>query len=63
MDASLVSSGTGSAVPRHAYHDAGLLLADVLAYEQPVTTWLSQISLSYTLPDRLCCPPLSGQAL
>ena len=34
VDPSLVSSGTGSAVPHNAYHDALRLRADVLAYEK-----------------------------
>lgn len=34
VDAALVSSGEGSAVPHNAYHDALRLRADVLAYEK-----------------------------
>jgi hypothetical protein len=34
VDAELVSSGEGSAVPHNAYHDALRLRADVLAYEK-----------------------------
>ena len=38
VDPSLVSSGTGSAIPHNAYHDALRLRADVLAYEKRVAT-------------------------
>jgi hypothetical protein len=38
VDPSLVSSGTGSAVPHNAYHDALRLRADVLAYEKRMAT-------------------------
>ncbi|MEH6660085.1 MAG: hypothetical protein V7679_00430 [Parasphingorhabdus sp.] len=34
VDAELVGSGEGSAVPHNAYHDARRLRADVLAYEK-----------------------------
>ena len=38
VDAALVSSGEGSAVPHNAYHDALRLRADVLAYEKRMAT-------------------------
>ena len=38
VDPSLVSSGTGSAIPHNAYHDALRLRADVLAFEKRVAT-------------------------
>lgn len=38
VDAELVSSGEGSAVPHNAYHDALRLRADVLAYEKRMAT-------------------------
>ena len=38
VDAELVSSGEGSAVPHNAYHDAPRLRADVLAYEKRMAT-------------------------
>lgn len=38
VDAELVSSGEGSAVPHNAYHDALRLRADVLAYEKRIAT-------------------------
>ncbi|CAO1651529.1 hypothetical protein [Parasphingorhabdus sp. NYA22] len=38
VDAALVSSGEGSAIPHNAYHDALRLRADVLAYEKRMAT-------------------------
>tara|TARA_R110000824_G_scaffold127250_3_gene287291 strand:+ start:1515 stop:1961 length:447 start_codon:yes stop_codon:yes gene_type:complete len=38
VDAALISSGAGSAVPHNAYQDALRLRADVLAYEKRMAT-------------------------